>query len=144
MDYDVTSFLTLGVNLSGTFSRYESPNSGSFEDYHPWLSPYDENGKLKKSISQWRKFAMYNVDLVNPLMDNRYNSSISRNDNLMGSFSGTLRPFDWMSFTSVNTYRGFIPIRIIIKIAELIPGITAIINSVTEYWISVMLEIIVS
>ena len=48
MDYDVTSFLTLGVNLSGTFSRYESPNSGSFEDYHPWLSPYDENGKLKK------------------------------------------------------------------------------------------------
>lgn len=47
---------------------------------------------------------MYNVDLVNPLMDNRYNSSISRNDNLMGSFSGTLRPFDWMSFTSVNTY----------------------------------------
>ena len=104
MDYDVTSFLTLGVNLSGTFSRYESPNSGSFEDYHPWLSPYDENSKLKKSISQWRKFAMYNVDLVNPLMDNRYNSSISRNDNLMGSFSGTLRPFDWMSFTSVNTY----------------------------------------
>ena len=104
MDYDVTPFLTLGVNLSGTFSRYESPNSGSFEDYHPWLSPYDENGNLKKSIPQWRRFAMYNVDLVNPLMDNRYNSSISRNDNLMGSFSGTLRPFDWMSFTSVNTY----------------------------------------
>ena len=47
---------------------------------------------------------MYNVDLVNPLMDNQYNSSISHNDNLMGSFSGTLHPFSWMSFTSVNTY----------------------------------------
>ena len=47
---------------------------------------------------------MYNVDLVNPLMDNKYNSSISHNDNLMGSFSGTLHPFSWMSFTSVNTY----------------------------------------
>ena len=104
MDYDVTSFLTLGVNLSGAFSRYESPNSGSFEDYHPWLSPYDENGSLKKSIPQWRRFAMYNVDLVNPLMDNQYNSSITRNDNLMGSFSGTLRPFSWMTITSVNTY----------------------------------------
>ena len=104
MDYDVTPFLTLGINLSGTFSKYESPNSGSFEDYHPWLSPYDEDGKLKKSIPQWRRFAMYNVDLVNPLMDNQYNSSISHNDNLMGSFSGTLHPFSWMSFTSVNTY----------------------------------------
>ena len=104
MDYDITSFLTVGVNLSGTFSRFESPNSGSFEDYHPWLSPYDENDNLKKSIPQWRKFAMNKVDLVNPLMDNRYNSSISRNDNLMGSFSGTLRPFSWMNFTSVNTY----------------------------------------
>ena len=37
-------------------------------------------------------------------MDNQYNSSISHNDNLMGSFSGTLHPFSWMSFTSVNTY----------------------------------------
>lgn len=104
MDYDVTSFLTLGLNLSGTFSKYVSPNSGSFEDYHPWLSPYDENGTLKMSIPQWRRFAMYKSDLGNALMDNQYNNSITRNDNLMGSFSGTLHPFSWMSLTSMNTY----------------------------------------
>ncbi|MCM1032114.1 MAG: SusC/RagA family TonB-linked outer membrane protein, partial [Oscillibacter sp.] len=103
-DYDAASFLTLGVNVSGTFSKFTSPNSGSFEDYHPWLSPYDENGKLKRSIPQWRRFAMYNVDLANQLMDNRYNNAVTRNDNLMGSFSGTLRPFSWMTLTSVNTY----------------------------------------
>lgn len=103
-DYDATSFLTLGVNVSGTFSKFVSPNSGSFEDYHPWLSPYDDNGQLKRSIPQWRRFVMYNVDLSNQLMDNRYNNAITRNDNLMGSFSGTLRPFPWMTLTSANTY----------------------------------------
>lgn len=103
-DYDATSFLTLGVNVSGTFSKFVSPNSGSFEDYHPWLSPYDDKGRLKRSIPQWRRYAMYNVDLANQLMDNRYNNAITRNDNLMGSFSGTLRPLPWMTLTSVNTY----------------------------------------
>ncbi|MEG0797044.1 MAG: SusC/RagA family TonB-linked outer membrane protein, partial [Odoribacter sp.] len=104
MDYDVTSFLSIGVNLSGTFSKYTSPNSGSMEDYHPWLSPYNKNGKLRTSVPYWRAFTLYKTNKINPLLDNQYNNSITNNDNLIGSFSGTLRPFEWMTLTSVNTY----------------------------------------
>ena len=89
---------------------------------------------------------MYNVDLVNPLMDNQYNSSISHNDNLMGSFSGTLHPFQSDEFhfrkylyTDLFQYQ-----LMILSIAEPLPEITATITSVTEFWISVMPETIVS
>lgn len=103
MDFDVTKFLTLGVNLRGTIQKNVTPNSGDMENYHPWLSPYDENGELKYSIPYWGDFVMKPEDKTNTLLDNRYNDATDLSSNLFGSFSGTLKPFKWLTLSSTNT-----------------------------------------
>ncbi len=103
MDFDVTKFLTLGVNMRGTIQKNVTPNTGSMESFHPWLSPYDEDGELKYSIPYWEDFVMKPDDKVNSLLDNRYNDKTDLSSNLFGSFSGTLKPFKWLTLSSTNT-----------------------------------------
>lgn len=103
MDFDVTKFLSLGVNLNGAFEKNISPNSGDVQSYHPWLSPTNEEGSLKYNIPWWSQFVMNSDPKVNPLLDNRYNDITELKSNLFGSFSGTLKLFPWMTITSTNT-----------------------------------------
>jgi len=104
MDFDVTEFLTFGVNLNGSFEKNISPNSGEIQGYHPWLSPWNENGDLKYNIPRWTNFVISSDPKANPLLDNRYNDQTVLKNNLFGSFSGTLKPFKWLSVSSTNTF----------------------------------------
>lgn len=106
MDFDVTDFLSFGVNMSGTFQKDVSPN-GEFielERMHPWLSPYNEDGTLKYNIPWWNDNGLDNVPLANYLLDNQYNDMTQLQNRLFGSFSGTLKPFKWMTLSSTNTF----------------------------------------
>ena len=107
MDFDVKEWLNFGVNLSGTFAKNISPNSNNgdptMENKHPWLTPYNEDGTLKYNIEQWQNFVMDPDPAVNQLQDNKYNNVTDLSSNLFGSFSGTFKPFKWLSFTSTNT-----------------------------------------
>lgn len=106
MDFDVTKFLTFGVNLTGTFEKSISPYTGlgEMERYHPWVSPYQEDGSLKYNIENWNNYVIDPMPLANPLQDNKYNDMTVLKNNLFGSFSGTLKPFPWMTISSVNTF----------------------------------------
>lgn len=104
MDFDVTRFLTFGVNLNGSFEKNIVPNSTDIESYHPWLTPYNEDGSLKYNISNWNQFVMNPDPKENPLQDNKYNDITTLKNNLFGSFSGTLKPFKWLTLSSTNTF----------------------------------------
>nr|WP_306447635.1 SusC/RagA family TonB-linked outer membrane protein [Odoribacter splanchnicus] len=104
LDFDVTKFLTLGVNLRGTIQKNVTPNTSNMEDAHPWLSPYDEDGELKYNIPYWEDFVMKPDPKVNSLLDNRYNDVTDLSSNLFGSFSGVLKPFKWLTLSSTNTF----------------------------------------
>lgn len=106
MDFDVTNFLSFGVNLNGTFEKNVSPYTGlgDMEKYHPWMSPYNEDGTLKYNIRGWKNYVMDPTPLANPLLDNQYNDQTVLKNNLFGSFSGTLKPFGWMTLSSTNTF----------------------------------------
>lgn len=104
MDFDVTDFLAFGVNLHGAFEKNKTPNSGDVQSYHPWLSPENEDGVLQYNIPWWTQFVVSSDPKVNPLLDNRYNDVTEIRNNLFGSFSGTLKPFGWMTFSSTNTF----------------------------------------
>ena len=105
LDFDVMKYLSFGVNLSGTFEKSITGNSDedSMEDYHPWLTPYNEDGTLKYNIKSWKNYTMDPTPLRNPLQDNKYNDVTNLKNNLFGSFSATLKPFKWISFSSTNT-----------------------------------------
>lgn len=106
MDFDVTDFLTFGVNMSGTFQKDISPYTGlvTMERIHPWLSPYNEDGTLKYNMPWWNENKLRTDPLVNPLLDNRYNDLTELQNRLFGSFSGTLKPFKWLTLSSTNTF----------------------------------------
>lgn len=107
MDFDVTDFLTFGVNMSGTFQKDVSPYTGlvsAVEKIHPWLSPYNENGTLKYNMPCWGENGLNTEPIENPLLDNRYNDVTELQNRLFGSFSGTLQPFKWLSLSSTNTF----------------------------------------
>lgn len=103
MDFDVTKWLNFGVNLSGTFEKNIASNSENMESMHPWLTPYNEDGSLKYNIEHWTNFIMDPEPAINQLLDIQYNNLTEVKNNLFGSFSGTLKPFSWLSFTSTNT-----------------------------------------
>ncbi len=103
MDFDVTRFLTLGVNMRGTIEKNVIPNSGDMEDYHPWLSPYDEDGGLKYNIPYWENYVISTKAKVNALLDNRYNDITDLTNNTLASFLGVLKPLKWLSIQSTNT-----------------------------------------
>lgn len=106
MDFDVTEFLSFGVNMNGTFQKSVSPYTGliTMESIHPWVLPYNENGTLKYNMESWSDMAMSAEALVNPLRDNAYNDLTELRSNLFGSFSGVLKPFKWMTLSSTNTF----------------------------------------
>ena len=105
LDFDVMKYLSFGVNLSGTFEKSITANSDgdSMESYHPWVTPYNEDGTLKYNIQSWKNYTMDPTPLRNPLQDNKYNNVTDLKNNLFGSFSATLKPFKWLSFSSTNT-----------------------------------------
>ena len=103
LDFDITKFLTVGVNLNGTISKNTSLATIDISDTHPWLTPYNEDGTLKYNIEYWDSFTMEPEPMENPLQDMKYNNTINLNNHLFGSFYGTLKPFSWMSITSTNT-----------------------------------------
>ena len=103
LDFDITKFLTVGVNLNGTISKNTSLATIDISDTHPWLTPYNEDGTLKYNIEYWDSFTMEPEPMENPLQDMKYNNTINLNNHLFGSFYGALKPFSWMSFTSTNT-----------------------------------------
>ncbi|MFR7809177.1 MAG: hypothetical protein ACLU4N_07820 [Butyricimonas faecihominis] len=105
LDFDVMKYLSFGVNLSGTFEKNITANSDddSMESYHPWVTPYNEDGTLKYNIKSWKNYTMDPTPLSNPLQDNKYNNVTDLKNNLFGSFSATLKPFKWLSFSSTNT-----------------------------------------
>jgi TonB-linked SusC/RagA family outer membrane protein len=104
LDVDINPRLSLGTNLSGSFSRDISPTSGGLEySYHPWISPYHADGTLKYSLPNKTDFNMNATDIANPLADGRYNDATCTSHRLFGSFHGTLKPLPWLSFTSTNT-----------------------------------------
>ena len=104
MDFDVTKFLTFGVNLNGSFEKSITPNTSNMETYHPWTTPYNEDGSLKYNIENWTQFIVNPEQQGNALQDNKYNDITGLKNNLFGSFSGTLKPFSWMTISSTNTF----------------------------------------
>ena len=106
MDFDITEFLSFGVNMNGTFQKSVSPYTGlvTMESIHPWISPYNEDGTLKYNMEAWSDMVMSAEALVNPLRDNAYNDLTELRNNLFGSFSGILKPFSWLTLSSTNTF----------------------------------------
>lgn len=104
MDFEVTKNFEVGVNTSASFSTRNSPNYSNSESYHPWLNPYDDQGNLAYSLPFWGSNYSFDADKVNVLQDSKYNSLRNKNINLFGSFYGTIRFTDWLTFTSTNTF----------------------------------------
>lgn len=79
-------YLSFGVNLSGTFEKNITANSDddSMESYHPWVTPYNEDGTLKYNIKSWKNYTMDPTPLSNPLQDNKYNNVTDLKNNLFG------------------------------------------------------------
>jgi TonB-linked SusC/RagA family outer membrane protein len=103
-EFDFTSFLSAGANLSGAFNKNLIPfGTGGVEHFHPWLSPFNEDGSFKFSIPAATDFEPTSADQINLLLDRKYNNDIDIDQRLSGSFHGTVRPFSWLSFTSTNT-----------------------------------------
>jgi TonB-linked SusC/RagA family outer membrane protein len=103
LDFDLTSFLSVGANLSGAFNNEVTPQRAGAESFHPWLSPFDANGALVYSIPGETDFDRGSQHRVNVLIERAYNNNILTRQHLSGSFHGTVRPFSWLSFTSTNT-----------------------------------------
>lgn len=73
INWDVTKFLSFGVNLNGTFEENIASNGEDMSNYHPWLTPYNQNGTLKYNIENWKEFVMNPEPKTNVLQDNKYN-----------------------------------------------------------------------
>ena len=103
IDFKINPYLSVGANVSGVFSNTKASDV-NVESYHPWLSPYNQEGSYKYSIPYWRFYAMHPEDNINKLADARYNNKKTKVQNLFGSFYVRLQPFKWVSFTSTNTF----------------------------------------
>ena len=106
MDFDITEFLSFGVNMNGTFQKSVSPYTGlvTMESIDSWILPYYKEGALKYNREAWSDMVMSAEALVNPLRDNAYNDLTELRNNLFGSFSGILKPFSWLTLSSTNTF----------------------------------------
>jgi TonB-linked SusC/RagA family outer membrane protein len=104
LEFDPKPYLSLGANLSGSFTKDVSPilDGARMHLMQPWVSPYNDDGSLKYSI-----FVVSNLnvgaDSPNLLLERRYNDNTANTQRISGSFHGTLKPFEWLSFTSTNT-----------------------------------------
>ena len=103
MDFKLNPYLTVGVNLSGTFTDVKSSSLG-VDDMHPWLSPYNEDGSYKYSIPVWSNLQMQGTHKENELADMRYNNTMRKTQNLLGTFYVKLQPFSWMTLSTTNTF----------------------------------------
>lgn len=106
MDFQPTPYLTVGVNVAGTFTDTKS-SSLNIETMHPWLSPYNEDGSLKFSMPVWKNMRMQSTDMANELADMQYNNTLGNRQNLLGSFTAKLQPFSWMTLSTTNTFSSY-------------------------------------
>ncbi|OFY38579.1 MAG: hypothetical protein A2X18_06500 [Bacteroidetes bacterium GWF2_40_14] len=107
-----TKFLTVGMNVSGMFENQENPlvsAEGSMMNL-PFYNPY-KDGKTSDTtiMSTWRgpgttAAAGPYRKTGNPFYDIKYNNSLVKNSNLMGSFWGKVNFTPWLYFTSTNTW----------------------------------------
>lgn len=102
-DFQVLPYLTVGVNLAGTFTDTKSTPL-DIEGLHPWLSPHNVDGSYKYNIPVWNNLQMQSTPMENQLADMRYNNTLGKRQNLLGTFSVQLKPLSWITLSTTNTF----------------------------------------
>ncbi len=99
-DQELSKALSLKIGLNGIFDHETQPVvPPGLHELPSWISPYDENGELRPSLSL---IGVPGVQLLNFLFERQYNSKRYRQKNLSGNMKLTWRLTDWLSVSSAN------------------------------------------
>lgn len=101
--YRPTEWLTIKPALVGSIRDVDNRQYSTTAMYSnlPWDSPYDENGELvPHRYSGW-----VNSASTNYLYDLQWNHSANKNYQFMGNMDFDIELTDWLTFSSVNSYR---------------------------------------
>lgn len=100
LDHDLGRMFSLKVGLSGIFDRETQPVvAPALYKMPSWLSPYDENGKLRPFLNP---IGMPLEKQPNFLFERQFNSKRYQQQNFWGNIKLTLRPAEWLTISSSN------------------------------------------
>lgn len=101
--YKPKKWLTIKPALSGSRRDIDDTQYSveSMYSMFPWDSPYDEDGKLVPH----RYNGWVNANKTNYLYDLQWNHSGSTNYEFMGNLDFDVQFTDWLSFSSINSYK---------------------------------------
>lgn len=104
MDYEANSWLTIRPKLSASrrHSMNTAHNLSSMYTNLPWDSPYDESGEL---IQEYMPKNWIAQDKYNYLYNLQWNFTESTRHDATANFDFDIKLTDWMTFSSVNSYR---------------------------------------
>ncbi|MBS2211122.1 SusC/RagA family TonB-linked outer membrane protein [Carboxylicivirga mesophila] len=104
-DYQVSEKVKMEARLSGVFQdRFNKENGMLHYSYLmlPWDNPYHEDGSIKLITSDDSSIEWYSRYQLNPLYDQQYNYTQSKNYQYMSDLKLELKLTDWLSFSSAN------------------------------------------
>jgi len=102
-EYRPTEWLTIKPSLTGSLRDVEDRQYSTTAMYSnlPWDSPYDDEGNLvSHRSSNW-----VNSASTNYLYDLQWNHSSNKNYQFMGNMDFDIKLTNWLTFSSVNSYR---------------------------------------
>ncbi|MCX2838982.1 TonB-dependent receptor [Salinimicrobium sp. MT39] len=102
-EYRPTEWLTIKPSLTGSLRDVEDRQYSTTAMYSnlPWDSPYDDEANLvSHRSSNW-----VNSASTNYLYDLQWNHSSNKNYQFMGNMDFDIKLTNWLTFSSVNSYR---------------------------------------
>lgn len=105
LEFHPYTWLTIRPSFDGSKTNIEDRQRDVTSMYSmlPWDNPYDEKGKpVRNYSSTW-----VNSNSTNYLYELQYNWSKSNEYRFNGNFDFDIRLTDWLTFSSVNSYRWF-------------------------------------
>ena len=103
-DYKMADWLTIKPSMSGSLKNIEDKQYSVSAMYSnmPWDSPFDEDGAI---IQKYKPGSWVTPNRGNYLYDLQWNHSGSKSYEFMGNFDFDVKFTDWLTFSSVNSYR---------------------------------------
>ena len=102
-DYKMTDWLTIKPSMSGSLKNIDDKQYSVSAMYSnlPWDSPYDKDGNIVGHYSS----SWVNSNSTNYVYDLQWDHSATKAYEFMGNFDFDIKFTDWLTFSSVNSYR---------------------------------------
>ncbi|WP_455591425.1 TonB-dependent receptor, partial [Bacteroides sp.] len=102
-DYKMANWLTIKPSMSGSLKNIDDKQYSVSAMYSnlPWDSPYDEDGNIVGHYSK----TWVNSNSTNYVYDLQWDHSTTKAYEFMGNFDFDIKFTDWLTFSSVNSYR---------------------------------------